>query len=657
MIRAFVVEVCAEAKAKAAEEAAAAAERAKAAAVERFDALSAGRTDGGRRVRPPPLDVEEGGVVDVERLRGFQTRLRKELASHAAFRHAFRLHQAESRRESAGLPCVGKDILAEAEARVWLAEAEGVAPPALSPAVARAVAAAEWTHIVAGAHRLLMAALRPVLYPSGPAARAVTQHLRARAWALGWVGPAELDCPEPPPQVRPALRLARDVFRCVGRFASPGDLVEAMTAACVCVSAAVEASMQMSGHCDVGADDLLPIVIWTVLRAGDAAAATLATDLMFAGRYAPAAVLRDHRGYFFTSVLSAAEFCRGADARMLRMEPSDMEARMRAAHASAALRVQLAVERGQAGEAGDGGPGSRLRRQQRRAAAPRGSFSDSSDDEDEDEDEEEEWEGEGADGAAGSGAGAQGAALAAGDRAAAAAGGGGAADGHGDLPATVRLAADHAGDVDEAARRLLDQRLVRRAVAARARAERALLAIQAAQQEGSAEPCLAEPVLAEHEDAKGAPAEETSAEEAPAEETSAGHDLSGTPDMASAVVASLRALTAAQAPAGKGLPAMPVAAARRALGAAGPVSSAPQPAKERPVWSGAALPALQRRAREALRRIDASLAAAEPSAPQEAAPSPDLPASNSIAQVWQAYLAAQAWAEQVQLHCARAEPQ
>mmetsp|Transcript_6428 Transcript_6428/g.26542 ORF Transcript_6428/g.26542 Transcript_6428/m.26542 type:complete len:129 (+) Transcript_6428:1104-1490(+) len=128
--------------------------------------------------------------------------------------------------------------------------------------------------------------------------------------------------------------------------------------------------------------------------------------------------------------------------------------------------------------------------------------------------------------------------------------------------------------------------------------------------------------------------------------------------MASAVVASLRALAAAQAPAGKGLPAMPVAAARRALGAAqAPVFPAPQPAKERPVWSGAAVPALQRRAREALRRIDASLAAAEPSAPQETAPSPDLPASNSIAQVWQGYLAAQAWAEQVQLHCARAEPQ
>ncbi len=63
-------------------------------------------------------------------------------------------------------------------------------------------------------------------------------------------------------------------------------------------------------------------------------------------------MLRDHRGYFFTSVLSAAEFCRAADARMLRMDGRAMARRMREAHDAAQARVARGVERGVAEEDG-----------------------------------------------------------------------------------------------------------------------------------------------------------------------------------------------------------------------------------------------------------------------------------------------------------------
>jgi len=332
---------------------------------------------GGRRSRPPPLEVEEGGLVKASRVREFLARLRQAMAGHPQFRPLCRAYEAERRRGAAGVDVVPGDVATEAEARVRLAEVAGRPAPAMSAAMQRAVGALEWERALEGAQRLVMAGLRPALYPSGPQAEAVQRHLRARVWALSWVGPHELEVDAPPPEVAPALRLARQVFRGVSRLASPGDMVDAMAAACASVSAAMEASLEMQGKSEVGADDLLPIVIWCVIRAGDASSSTLATDLMYAGRYAPPAVLRDHRGYFFTSVLSAAEFCRAADSRMLRMDRGDMERRMREAHDAAEARVVLEVERGVAEEqgrpaaAGGGGAGRR-----RGAAEAGGGFSD-----------------------------------------------------------------------------------------------------------------------------------------------------------------------------------------------------------------------------------------------------------------------------------------
>lgn len=406
-LRRFVSEVLAEAEeARADRRETEAAEPAPA----ELDPLTAGGAPlpGGRRApRPPPLEVEEGGLVSAERVRAFEKRFRQQLEAHPAFRHVFRAFRDQRRRQNSGLRCVEPPIVAEAQARVLLAQEQGAAPPALSPMVAAALEAAQWQRVLDGAHRLLFTALRPALYPEGAYADRVARHLRSRVWALSWVGPAELDFPAPPGEVKPALRLARDILRAVPRFGSPGDVLEGLAAACLCVSAGVEASLEMQGRSDAGADDVLPCVIWTVLRAGDEAAATLATDLMFAGRYGPAAALRDHRGYFFTSVLSAAEFARGADARMLRMEPAAMEQRMRRAHRRAAELVQREAARGEEEEAGRRAGGERVagghsRRAMtgRRAASAEGVFSDSDGDDSDEGAEEGGAEAAGGDGAA-----------------------------------------------------------------------------------------------------------------------------------------------------------------------------------------------------------------------------------------------------------------
>jgi hypothetical protein len=302
--------------------------------------------------RPPPLDVEEGGLVDGKHVRAFYKHIREYVAASPLFKQAFQDHQDEQMRATKGQFVVPSDQAAELDTALRLAAITGTTPKKLNLYQRRAVAALKWPKVLAGIERVVMAALKSTLYPANHAAKHAAQHLRARAWALAWIGPDELDFQRPPPQVKQGLLLARDCLRATHTFTSPTDMVECLAAACTAVSASIEAASQMQGKTDVGADDILPCIIWTVLRAGDACNATLATDLMFMGRYCPAAALRDHRGYFFTSILSAAEFCRAADARTLKLDPSDMERRMRSAHRQALIKSKRGAARGLAQEEG-----------------------------------------------------------------------------------------------------------------------------------------------------------------------------------------------------------------------------------------------------------------------------------------------------------------
>ena len=214
---------------------------------------------------------------------------------------------------------------------------------------------ATWAVAVDDLEKVLMCALHRVTWRAHPAADARDTALHARLVSMRatttW---ASLEVATPPAALDAGWAVAGGWLREMDAFRAPTDKLRCILNACRVVSTQLAFAAESAGKSGaVGADDFLPALIYTVVRA---APPRLYSNLAHVGEFLRPSAHMSEGGFYYTNVGSAVYFALSSVQRQAAAEPAggalaDAAAGQGAsvdARRRAALSVRLATARGAA---------------------------------------------------------------------------------------------------------------------------------------------------------------------------------------------------------------------------------------------------------------------------------------------------------------------
>ena len=156
---------------------------------------------------------------------------------------------------------------------------------------------AEWEATNEELERFVMGKLHSLIFAAHPACARRDARLAARLQALSFVGPRHLDLVEPSALLAPGWRLAQAALRDVDGARAPADKLTCIMNACRIIALLLQLAAEERGRGDrgVGADDFLPALIYTVIRAQPE---RLYSNLRFIGEFRSPSKLMSEEGYF-----------------------------------------------------------------------------------------------------------------------------------------------------------------------------------------------------------------------------------------------------------------------------------------------------------------------------------------------------------------------
>jgi hypothetical protein len=201
---------------------------------------------------------------------------------------------------------------------------------------------AEWEATNEELERFVMGKLHAVTFAAHPACARRDARLAARLQALSFVGPRHLDLAEPSELLAPGWRLAQAALRDVDGARAPADKLTCIMNACRIIALLLQMAAEERGRGDrgVGADDFLPALIYTVIRAQPR---RLYSNLRFIGEFRSPSKLMSEEGYFVSALLLGQSS--RARARVKRSFVARLPQRARQACASASACACASGER------------------------------------------------------------------------------------------------------------------------------------------------------------------------------------------------------------------------------------------------------------------------------------------------------------------------
>lgn len=190
----------------------------------------------------------------------------------------------------------------------------------------------EWEETVDALEKFIMCKLHDRVFAAHPACARRDAALAKRLQGLSFVTFRNLEIADPQPHFAAAWKLAQAALRQLERFKSPGDKLACIMNACRIISTILttEADERGKGEKGVGADEFVPGIIYTVIRA---CPKRLYSNLRYIGEYRNPSKLMSEQGYFYTNILSAVSFAKKAKPEQLCMTREEFEAGMKIAMA------------------------------------------------------------------------------------------------------------------------------------------------------------------------------------------------------------------------------------------------------------------------------------------------------------------------------------
>lgn len=214
----------------------------------------------------------------------------------------------------------------------------------------------EWEETRDHLESFLMGRLYPAVFGAHPLCDRRDLVLHDRMASLSFITFRNLDLADPSPYLAPGWKLAQAALRDIDKYPSPGDKLACVMNACRIISTLLTAAGDEraaqegkgSGKGGVGADEFLPALIYTVIKA---CPNRLYSNLRYIGEYRNPSRLMSEQGYFYTNVLSAVAFARRVRPEQLSMSHAEFEEAVATSLALAQRRRMDEVARGMHAEA------------------------------------------------------------------------------------------------------------------------------------------------------------------------------------------------------------------------------------------------------------------------------------------------------------------
>jgi hypothetical protein len=204
----------------------------------------------------------------------------------------------------------------------------------------------QWETTIEELERFVMGKVYKAVFAAHPACSRRDAHLSARLQSLSFVRLKQLDIDEPGPFLAPGWKLAQTAMREMDNVLAPADKLACIMNSCriiaMLLSEAAEERVKGGGGRGVGADEFLPALIYTVIKAEPR---RLYSNLRFIGEFRSPTKLMSESGYFYTNVLSAVAFAKNVKPDHLAMSKTEFDACTRAARKRAEYRRTREVRR------------------------------------------------------------------------------------------------------------------------------------------------------------------------------------------------------------------------------------------------------------------------------------------------------------------------
>jgi hypothetical protein len=204
----------------------------------------------------------------------------------------------------------------------------------------------QWETTIEELERFVMGKVYKAVFAAHPACSRRDAHLSARLQSLSFVRLKQLDIEEPGPFLAPGWKLAQNAMREMDNVMAPADKLACIMNSCriiaMLLSEAAEERVKGGGGRGVGADEFLPALIYTVIKAEPR---RLYSNLRFIGEFRSPTKLMSESGYFYTNVLSAVAFAKNVKPDHLAMSKTEFDACTRAARKRAEYRRTREVRR------------------------------------------------------------------------------------------------------------------------------------------------------------------------------------------------------------------------------------------------------------------------------------------------------------------------
>eukprot|EP00035_Acanthoeca_spectabilis_P000130 m.71140 g.71140 ORF g.71140 m.71140 type:complete len:505 (-) comp10053_c0_seq1:234-1748(-) len=170
----------------------------------------------------------------------------------------------------------------------------------------------------------LMDQLYELVFAANPDDEHMDLKLQEKIRLLRWVSPEHLKANFDPdnPLVQKAFENAQDQLIMMDSQRAPHEKLERVVSA----SKGIFDVLQLAGGSPAGADDFMPLLIYTVIRANPP---MLYSNLQYITRFSNQKKLNSgEAGYFYTNLYGAVEFVSTIDAEALQMSPREFHERM-----------------------------------------------------------------------------------------------------------------------------------------------------------------------------------------------------------------------------------------------------------------------------------------------------------------------------------------
>jgi hypothetical protein len=204
----------------------------------------------------------------------------------------------------------------------------------------------QWESTVEELERFVMGKVYKAVFAAHPACSRRDDHLAARLQSLSFVKLKQLEIDEPSVFLAPGWKMAQSAIREMDNVMAPADKLACIMNSCriiaLLLSAAAEERGKGGGGKGVGADEFLPALIYTVIKAQPR---RLYSNLRYIGEFRSPTKLMSESGYFYTNVLSAVAFAKNVKPDHLAMSKTEFDACTRAARKRAEYRRSREVRR------------------------------------------------------------------------------------------------------------------------------------------------------------------------------------------------------------------------------------------------------------------------------------------------------------------------